>query len=101
MLAADLPIVQFPVSAIREFDEPYWYGPDTIPTCRSVTEHAHLIKEADASFPIILSADGRVMDGMHRVAQTVMRGQDTVPAKQFTTDPEPDYVGIEPDMLPY
>jgi hypothetical protein len=100
-LASDLPTVQLPLSAIRELDEPYWYGLGALPTCRSIAEHARLINEADDSFPIILSSDGGVMDGMHRVAKAVMRGQDAVPAKRFTTDPEPDYVGVEPDALPY
>ncbi len=100
-LAADLPTVQVPLSEIRELDEPYWYGSGAIPTCRSVAEHAQLINEANGAFPIIQSSDGGVMDGMHRVAKAVIQGQDAVPAKRFTTDPEPDYVGIEPDALPY
>jgi hypothetical protein len=99
--ASDLPIVQILVSAIRELNEPYWYGLGAIPTCRSIVEHARLIDEADESYPIILSSDGRVMDGMHRVAKAVMRRQDAVPAKKFTVNPEPDYVGVEPDALPY
>jgi hypothetical protein len=100
-LASDLPVIPISLSAIRELDEPYWYGHGDAPTCRSIAEHARLINEADESFPIILSSDGRVMDGMHRVVKAVMRGREAVPAKRFTTDPEPDYVGVEPDALPY
>ncbi len=36
-----LPTIQIPLSAIRELDEPYWYGHAT-PTCRSIAEHAKL-----------------------------------------------------------
>jgi len=99
--AKDLPVVQVPISGLRELDEPYWYGHGTIPTCRSIAEHAKLIDEADLKFPIILSSDGRVMDGMHRVAKALMQNITDLPAKQFSQDPEPDYVGVNPDDLPY
>jgi hypothetical protein len=100
-LAKDLPVVQVPLSAVRELDEPYWYGYGAVPTCRSVAEHAQLIDETDLEFPIILSSDGRVMDGMHRAAKAVMQNIANLPAKQFSQDPEPDYVGVHPDDLPY
>jgi hypothetical protein len=100
-LAKNLPIVRIQLSAIRELDEPYWYGHGAVPTCRSVTEHAKLINEADLKFPIILSSDGRIMDGMHRAAKAVMHNAYSLPAKQFNQDSEPDYVGVDPDDLPY
>jgi hypothetical protein len=100
-MVADLPTVQVPLSAIRELDEPYWYGFGNPPTCRNIAQHARLINEADLSFPVILSSDGRIMDGMHRVAKAVMEGLSSVPAKRFAKDPEPDYVGVDPDELPY
>lgn len=90
------------VSAIQELDEPYWFGDEgDRPTCRAVLEHARLIHEADLRFPIILSADGRVMDGMHRVAKAALLGQPHVLAVRFVQDPEPDYVGVSPEELPY
>ena len=64
-------------------------------------EHARLIEAADLNFPIILSSNGGVMDGMHRVAKTVSQGRTTIEAVQFTCDPEPDYVGVPPSELPY
>lgn len=100
-LAQKLPRTPIPLSAIRELDEPFWFGLGTIPTCRAVAEHVRLIQTADLSFPIILSAEGRVMDGMHRVAKTLILGQSTIDAVQFTRDPDPDYVGFDPDRLPY
>jgi hypothetical protein len=101
VLAEGLPTVRVSLSAIRELDAPYWYEPGGTPTCRSVAEHARLIDEADLSFPIILSADGAVMDGMHRVAKAFLQGHESVPAKRFVADPDPDHVGIAPDLLPY
>src|SRR5690242_10600557 len=69
--------------------------------CRAVIEHARLIEATDLRFPVILSSDGRVMDGMHRVCKAVLLTRPTIEAVQFTTDPEPDYVGVHPDELPY
>jgi len=41
------------------------------------------------------------MDGMHRAAKAAMQQIDSLPAKQFRQDPGPDYVGVDPDDLPY
>ncbi len=68
-------------------------------TCRDVVEHAQLILEADCDYPIILSAEGHVMDGMHRVAKACLLGLEEVPAVQFATDPEPDYIEPVPEWL--
>jgi hypothetical protein len=100
-LAKDLALIYVDISSIRELDEPYWYGEGTVPTCRSVAEHAKLINETDLEFPIILSSDGRVMDGMHRAARAAMQNISRLPAKQFNQDPEPDYIGVDTDDLPY
>jgi hypothetical protein len=100
-LAKEIPIVQVPLSSIRELDEPYWYGHGAVPTCRSVAEHAKLINHTDLKFPLILSSDGRIMDGMHRAANAAMQDIDSLPAKRFSQDPEPDYVGVNPEDLPY
>jgi hypothetical protein len=100
-LAKDLPLIYVEVSSIRELDEPYWYGQGTVPTCRSIAEHAKLIVETDLEFPIILSSEGRVMDGMHRAAKAVAQNISRLPAKQFKQDPDPDFVGVDPDDLRY
>lgn len=91
-----------PISAIRELDEPYWStGYDTPLTCRALIEHLSLIAQADLDFPIILSSDGRVMDGMHRVAKALMRGDQSIEAVRFAEDPAPDFVGVSPGDIPY
>lgn len=75
-LSTDFPRVQVPLDEIRELDEEYWFGTDgDRPTCRAVAEHARLMQETDLRHPIILSSDGRVMDGMHRVAKAYMEGR--------------------------
>src|SRR3974377_2206823 len=75
--AERLPVVHIPLSSIKELDEPYWYDHGYVPTCRSIAEHAKLINETDLRYPIILSSDGRVMDGMHRVAKAAMQNIDS------------------------
>jgi hypothetical protein len=43
-------------------------------------------------YPIILSADGGLMDGGHRVCKAWMLGHTEISAVQFPQDPEPDYI---------
>ena len=99
-LASDLPRKVIPLSAIRELDA-VWFGDNESPTWRALIDHLRLIDEADLSYPIILSASGAVMDGMHRVAKAVRQGRSDITAVQFDEDPEPDHVGLGPKDLPY
>ena len=91
-LAQDLPSQMLPINSIVEFDQNCWFGATSPPTCRAVAEHARRILEADLRYPIILSADGGLMDGGHRVAKAFLLGLPTVTAVRFRVDPEPDYV---------
>jgi len=100
-LAHVLPVREVPLAAIAEIDEAYWFAHGEAPTSRAVADHARLIAEADLAFPILLSADGRVMDGMHRVARALILQHATLPARQFVEDPPPDHVGVAPEDLPY
>lgn len=100
-LTAKLPRHEVPLSAIRELDEAYWFGDGSGATCRAVAEHARLIAETDLRYPIILSSDGRVMDGMHRVAKAFLERREVIEVVRFTSDPEPDFVGVQIDDLPY
>ncbi|HEU0079629.1 MAG TPA: hypothetical protein VFQ76_18370 [Longimicrobiaceae bacterium] len=101
-LTAHLPRVEVPVDSIRELDEPVWFGGGRgDATCRAVADHARLISETDLSYPIILGADGRVMDGMHRVARAYLEGRATILAVRMEVDPEPDFVGVDEAALPY
>jgi hypothetical protein len=101
-LSRDLPSFELPLREVQELDEPYWFSDgESSPTCRVLVEHMALVEHADLSFPIVLSADGRVMDGMHRVAKALLAGLDGVRAVRFETDPEPDYFDCRPSDLPY
>ena len=90
------------LDSIREIDETIWFGDkDGKSTCRAIVEHMRLIEETDLRYPVILSSDGRVMDGMHRVAKALLEGQETIETVKFSEDPEPDYKDVHPDDLPY
>ncbi|NOX44035.1 MAG: hypothetical protein GXP19_09930 [Gammaproteobacteria bacterium] len=106
MLTKNSPRKWISLKAINEFDDVYWYGlgkseGDGPPTCRNIAEHALLIKEADLNYPIILSSNGGVMDGMHRVCKAYMEGKNAIEAVQFIEDPEPNYIGKKPGDLSY
>jgi hypothetical protein len=60
-----------------------------------------LVEEVDFSHPIILGFDGRVMDGMHRIAKALLEGRATIRAVQFEIPLEPDYRNCRPEDLPY
>ncbi|HEX6749334.1 MAG TPA: hypothetical protein VF092_18715 [Longimicrobium sp.] len=101
-LTRRLPPVEVPLDSIRELDEPFWFGGGSeTATCRAVADHARLISETDLKYPVILGADGRVMDGMHRVAKAYLEGRSTILAVRLERDPEPDFAGVDEADLPY
>jgi hypothetical protein len=94
-LSRDLPIIEVELSHIKELDEPF------NATFRSIAEHVKFVQETDLHHPIILSKDGRVMDGRHRVIKALLLGHKTIKAVQFKEDLKPDYVDVQEDELPY
>jgi len=100
-LSADLPVVEVPLERLTDIETPYWFGAGDPPTVRAVVEHVRLIEAADPRFPIILGANGQVMDGMHRIARALLAGQSTIAAVQFSVDPAPDFINCDPEDLPY
>lgn len=93
--------LSIPLTEIQELREPYWYGDGVPPTVEDVVMHCLLIEEADLRYPIILCSGRRVMDGMHRVAKARLLGQSHILAYVLPKDPVPDYVGRDPEDLPY
>ena len=91
-----------PVNDIAEADENWWYDDaEAIPTPRSIASHVALINEVDPLHPIILCAEGRLMDGMHRVVKAIAEGRTHIPAVRFARTPDPDFVNVPLDDLPY
>ncbi len=101
-LSARLPVTDVALASIPEVDSTYWFnGSDELPTVRNIVDHVRLIQAVDLSYPIIMSASDRVMDGMHRIARAILEGLATVKAVRFITDPEPDYINCRLADLPY
>ena len=100
--AKDLPVVSVDLDDIAELDENFWYrGADDIPSGRSIAEHYKLITEADLSYPVILSAERRVMDGMHRIIKALVEGHKTIDAVILEKTPPPDFTDVSIDELIY
>ena len=89
-LSRELPRIRIRLQSISELDQVYWFDDEEEkPTCRKVLEHIQLINDVNLDHPIMLGADGRVMDGMHRVAKAVLKGLEEIEAVRFDSDPHP------------
>ena len=99
-LSEVLPIVDIDLSSIKELDEQLKENGKSA-TYRSIAEHMKLVEETDLTYPIILSKDGSVMDGMHRVIKALLLGHKTIKAVQFKEDLKPDFFDVQEDDLPY
>jgi hypothetical protein len=53
-------------------------------------EEVDRLLRADLSYPIILTPDGYVCDGWHRLAKAKLNGQETIMAVRLTVMPIPD-----------
>lgn len=97
-----LPVVEVPLEDIAEIDENWWYQqPGTVPTPRSMAQHMELVEQTDLSHPVILSAEGRLMDGMHRVVRALVEKRTHIRAVRFDKTPPPDFKNVSLDDLPY
>ena len=102
VLSRNLPVERVPLDSIREIDTKYWFdGSTEIATVRKIVEHVRVINEVDDSYPIILGHDGRVMDGMHRIARALLESRTEIDAVRFPAPLEPDHLSCWPDELPY
>lgn len=100
VLAQDLPIRDVPLSDIAEIDENWWYQEGEVPSVRSFVHHLDLMTAADLTYPVLLCAEGRLMDGMHRVAKALAEGRSHIKARRFTRTPSPDYRDVALTALP-
>lgn len=90
------------LSEIGELDENWWYqSADQIPTPRDMTHHMQLVQAADLKYPVILCAEARVMDGMHRICKALLQGHSHINAVRFEVTPDPDFVNTDADALLY
>lgn len=101
-LSKELPVIEVPLTSIPELDTVHWFGADGSPaTVRILVRHMELVQAADLATPVILGADGELMDGMHRVARCLLEGRTSVAAVRFVRQPAPDHRHVRPEDLPY
>lgn len=92
-MADSLPKQLVLLESLKDLDHNLWFNTyGEVPTCRAVALHAKRIYEASLEFPVILSPEGEVMDGMHRVARAWLLGMKEILAVKFTEFPPPDEV---------
>jgi len=90
-LAASLKPFPKKLDEIPELEMDCWFI-DREPTIRRISEHYQRIRDCDPSWPIILNAEGDLMDGGHRVCKALAEGKATVMAVQFLETPAPDEI---------
>ena len=90
--AANLEPFEYRIDSISLLDEDCWFGDRHEPTIRRVLEHSKKIQDANLAYPIILSEDDVVMDGLHRICKVLLDGKATIWAVKFETNPAPDMV---------
>ena len=95
-----LPVISIPLQQIAELQQAYWF-PDTHPTTTAIIEHMRLVEAADLAYPILIDAEGKLMDGMHRVAKALLAGHTHIHAQQLPHTPAPDFINVDVDSLPY
>ena len=89
-LARTLPVRMAPLQEFAGvFDSTMWFGPDGI-TFRQFVERIRRVQEVDLSHPIILAAEGWIMDGRTRLQRALLEGLDEIPTVRFPETPEPD-----------
>jgi hypothetical protein len=89
-LAHDLETESVPIESIAAVDQNVWFWDGHAPTVRNITARIRRIEEADLAYPIILNANGDVMDGAHRLARALHEGLHEVVVVRFAEEPPPD-----------
>ncbi len=92
LIAKDLPVFEYNVFTFGKFSEDCWFGDRIKPTIENVLKHHEKILKADLNYPIIISEDGTIMDGIHRICRAYLEGRKTIPAVQFLKNPDPDEI---------
>jgi hypothetical protein len=95
-LSKNLPVINIKLSEIST-DKDFW----PITNCKKFAEHMKLVEETGLEYPIILSEENRVMDGLHRVAKAYLKGYTEINAVRFDSIPKPDYEDVQENDLPY
>ncbi len=92
-LAQTLPVEQVPLDSFDWANDNFQCGSlSDPPLWRDIGDHTKRILAADLKYPIIISPDRSVMDGMHRILKCYVFGLPAVPAVRLSTMPPPDSI---------
>lgn len=80
----NLPVFDVPLAALNLSGRP-WDGDNMV----WLAFHVRKCMDADLSHPILLSWDGAIADGRHRVLKALALGRATIPARRMHWRPEP------------
>jgi hypothetical protein len=89
-LAQGLPVRMVPLEEFADvLGARMWFGPEGI-TFREFVERVRAVQQVDLSYPIILAAEGWIMDGRTRLQKALLEGRREIPAVRFAKTPDPD-----------
>lgn len=89
-LAKTLPVRIAPLQEFTDvLDYQMCFGPEGI-TFRQFVDRIRAVQEADLSYPIILAAEGWIMDGRTRLQKALLLGLTEIATVRFAKTPEPD-----------
>lgn len=81
-----LPVREVPVAALMPLLEQWFWG--RLESLLEFAEHMERVRNADLDWPIILSQDGELMDGAHRLVKAYLQGG-FVKVVRFEQNPPP------------
>src|SRR5689334_5732684 len=91
-LARDLPVEEVPIGQIEvrlaNSSCHFWKG--EAPTGLEMAREFARFHRADLSYPVLLSAEGDLMDGLHRMIKAWALEHETIRMVRFPETPEPD-----------
>jgi len=64
---------------------------DPITNARELAGHCKRVNDTDLKYPVIMDADGLIMDGWHRVVKALVDGRETIKAVRFEKTPAPQF----------
>lgn len=79
-----------PLRGIRMDYQPWGLG-----NVQSFCYHVKRVEDADMKYPIILTPDGTIADGWHRIAKAILEDRKNIKAVRLLVMPEPDEIKTE------
>ena len=90
----DLPIIEVPLPELeKHLDTNAWFRGEKKPTLRALISHYERAKKSELKYPIILSDEFGIMDGLHRLLKAQLACKSFLYVVKLIEIPAPDYIG--------